>query len=225
MKSTNILIIATLAIASCGTSCRKDKDIYEEVLFEFEIPLNITPGIDTVKVGQELMLIADFSDSLFDVYSQKKYYLPKFDLKIVAVIKKLINPIFDIVDQPGATNKFTYTTTIGWLSNFSETFADVNWLYENHRYKLTTKLITQETGVFIVRFYHSTGTKGSTSLPQELAPNEPGVKRFPLMRHMRPIFNDGNTHFNIYKDNCKERDSNEATNWVEGRGTYTFVVK
>ena len=64
-----------------------------------------------------------------------------------------------------------------------------------------------------------------TDLPQELAPNEPGVKRFPIMRHMRFVFNDGNTHFNIYKQNCKAGDPNEASNWVESKATYTFVVK
>jgi hypothetical protein len=45
------------------------------------------------------------------------------------------------------------------------------------------------------------------------------------MKVIRYTFNNGNTHFNIYKDNCKPADPNEATNWVESKATYTFVVK
>ena len=80
-----------VALTSCSSSCNKDKDRWEEVEFEFAIPVTITPGADTVNVGQELTLSADFSDSLFDVRSQKKYYLPNFNFKTVAVIQKLTN--------------------------------------------------------------------------------------------------------------------------------------
>jgi hypothetical protein len=225
MSNLSYVLFFLIALSSCGSSCKKDKDKWEEVLFEFEIPLSITPDTDTIAVGQELTLTANFRDSLFDFYSQKKYYLPNFDLQTVAVIQKLSNSNLSVLEQPGAVSKFTLTNKIGGFSNLSTTFADVNYVYENNHYKLTVSIIPKEAGVFIIRFYHSTGGAGSTKLPQELAPNEPGVKRFPVMRHTRYIFNAGNTHFNIYKDNCKTGDPNEATNWVESKATYTFVVK
>lgn len=223
MKHLFYLLLVTLT--SCGSSCNKDKDRWEEVEFEFAIPVSITPGSDTINVGQELSVTANFSDSLNDVLSQKKYYLPNFNFKTVAVIQKLTNSNLDINQQTSAVGKFLYSNIIGSFSNFSATFADVNYLYQNKSYNLNAKVTPNEAGVFIIRFYHSTGTRGQTELPQELAPDEPGVKRFPIMKVLRYTFNSGNTHFNIYKDNCKERDSNEITNWVESKATYTFVVK
>ena len=225
MKHLFNFFLFAVALSSCGSSCNKDKDKWEEVEFEFAIPLNITPGMDTVNVGQELTLTADFSDSLFDVRSQKKYYLPNFNFKTVALIRKLINQNLSITDQEGAVSKFQITNITGQFSNLSSTFADVSYLYLGNNYKLNVKFRPQSTGVYSLRFYHDPGTRGQTELPQELAPNEPGVKRFPIMKVIRYTFNNGVTHFNIYKDNSKPADPNEATNWVESKATYTFVVK
>jgi uncharacterized protein YjdB len=36
------------------------------------MPFTITPGTDTVRVGDTLRMEANFSDSLFDVISQKR---------------------------------------------------------------------------------------------------------------------------------------------------------
>lgn len=225
MNRSFYLILFVISISSCCNSCNKDKNKYEQVVFEFAIPISISSGSDTINMGDSLTVTANFSDSLFDVLSQKKYYLPNFNFKTVAVIQKLTNPELDINQQASAVWKFLYFNTIGSFSNFSATFADVNYLYQNNQYKLNVKVAPNEKGVFIIRFYHSTGTSGRTELPQELAPNEPGIKRFPVMKVVRYTFNNGNTHFNIYKNNCKPRDPNEATNWVESKTTYTFVVK
>lgn len=225
MKYTLYISLLILSISSCSSSCTKDKTKWEEVLFEFEIPLNIIPGKDTVRVGETLTLNADFSDSLFDFYSQKKYHLPDFNLNTVAVFKKLTNPSIDIIGQHGSFGYFNVVNTIGSLNITSETFADVSYVYQNNKYMLTVNIQPKEPGVYALWFYHSTGTRGSTKLPQELAPNEPGIKRLPEMRHIRYVFNNGNTNFNIYKQHCKPADPNEATNWVESKATYTFVVK
>jgi hypothetical protein len=225
MKQLSYFLLFIVALSSCGSSCNKDKEKWEEVEFEFAIPVNITPGADTVNVGQELSLSIDFSDSLFDVHSQKKYYLPNFNFKTVAVIMKLTNPLTSVTEQTPAIGKFEFIYDTGNLSNLSSRFADVNYKYENNMYSLRIKLKPKETGVYIVFLYHSTGTRGHTVLPQELAPNEPGVKRFPVMRRIQYKFNNGAAHFDIYKQHCKPADPNEATNWVESKATYTFVVK
>jgi hypothetical protein len=225
MRHSFYFILFVVVLSSCGSSCNKDKDQYVEVEFEFAIPLTTTPGTDTITVGQDLTLTGNFSGSLFDVLSQKKYYLPNFNLKTVAVIKKLSSNTIQFPEQPGSVGNFTLTNINGSFSNLSASFADVNYTYQNNRYAISVKLKPLQTGVYGLSFYHSTGTKGQTELPQELAPNEPGIKRFPIMKVIRYTFNNGNTHFNIYKDNCKPADPNEATNWVESKATYTFVVK
>lgn len=225
MKTTFQFLVFALVLSSIGASCGKEKDTYVEVPFEFAIPVSILPGTDTINVGQNLTLTANFTDSLFDFVSQKKYSLPNFDFKTVAVIQKLVNPNLSITEQLGAVNKLTYNNVEGKFDNFSPRFADVKYLYTNNAYKLKVTLTPSEPGIYSIYFYHSTGTKGSTELPTYLAPSEPGTKRFPLMRVIRYTFNNGNTHFNIYKNNCKPADPNESTNWVESKSSYTFVVK
>jgi hypothetical protein len=86
------------------------------------------------------------------------------------------------------------------------------------------KLKPTQQGVYSIKFYHDPGS-GHTKLPQELAPNEPGVKRFPVMRHIRYIFNKGVTHFDIFKQHCKPSSPDEVSNWVQSKSSYTFVVK
>ena len=217
--------IIILVVCLSAASCCKEKDKYIEVPFEFVIPISFLPSTDTVSVGQTLSLQANFSDSLYDYISQKKYYLPSFDFKTVAVIQKLTNPLASITEQSGATSKFQYSHLKGNLNNFSVRFADVNYVYQHGRYNLEVQIKAQESGVYSIYLYHSTGSKGQTDLPTSIAPSEVGIRRFPIMRVIRYNFNDGNTHFNIYKNNCKPADPNEQTNWVESKSSYTFVVK
>lgn len=222
MKNIIYLFLFIFSIASCGSSCNRDKDKYEEVVFQFAIPLNISPGVDTISVGQELTLTANFSDSLYDYISQRKYYVPDFKLRTVAVIEQLTNPTASVTEQSPAGNRFSYT---GDFVNIGSTFADVNYTYVNGQYSINAKIKATVSGVYIIHFYYSTGTRGSTPLPSALAPSVPGIKRFPLIRQLRYTFNNGDTHFAIYKQHCKPADPNEATNWVESKATYTFVVR
>ncbi len=223
VKIHNLIVVFLISFSAA--SCGKDNDKYVEVPFEFTVPLSFAPGSDTIVVGQNLRLQANFSDSLYDYISQKKYYLPSFDFNTVAVIQKLTNPVASITEQSGAVDKFEYSYLKGNFSNFSSRFANVNYIYEAGYYKLDLQIRALETGVYSIYFYHSTGSKGQTVLPNYLAPSEPGIKRFPIMRVIRYTFNNGITHFNIYKNNCKPADPNESTNWVESKSTYTFVVR
>ena len=216
-----VILVVCLSAASCG----KEKDKYIEVPFEFVIPISFSPSTDTVSVGQTLNLQASFSDSLYDYISQKKYYLPSFNFKTVAVIKKLTNNSIQFPEQTGAVSNFTYASNQGSITNFNGSFADVNFKYEGNIYQINFNLVPLQTGVYALRFYHSTGSKGQTELPTSLAPAEAGIRRFPIMRVIRYNFNDGNTHFNIYKNNCEPGDPNEQTNWVGSKSSYTFVVK
>lgn len=225
MKKNIFSSCALLILAILTNNCTRERDKYVEVEFEFLIPLQISPALDTFNVGQEITLTADFSDSLYDMVSKKKYHLPNFNFKTVAIVKKLQNPLIEFPEQQGHISRFTYTNIVGSMNNFTTSFADVNFKYQNNRYQLAIKLIPRQAGVYGFRVYHSTGVKGLTALPQILAPNEPGIKKFPIIQRIPYIFNEGNTNFNIYKQHVFVGDTNPATNWVESKTTYTFVVR
>jgi hypothetical protein len=163
---------------------------------------------------------------LFDVLSQKKYHLPNFDFATIARVKKLTNPNMYMFEQPDAADAFFHTNYVGGFTNTGNAGAVVNYAHQNNRYKMEVRISPSDTGVFCVKFEKIMGLRSSQSnLPQALAPNEPGVRRIPILKQLRYTFNNGNTHFNIYKQHCKPADPNEATNWVESKATYTFVVK
>ena len=222
MKSLIYALLILLVITSCSFQCGKDRDRYEEVLFEFEIPLNISPATDTVSVGQELTLTADFPDSLFDVLSQKKYYLPNFNFRNVGDMRQLTGITIKMLDQPGAMDSFEFTNNIGSISNKSSTFSDINFKYENGRYKLTIKIKPKNVGIYTFQLFHD---PTYNKLPQELAPSGPGLKRFPRILYIRYRINDGNTHFNILEDNSLNTITSPDQRERYIPTTYTFVVK
>ena len=88
MKPFFYSILLIISITSCGSSCNKDKTKWEEVFFEFEIPLNISPGADTINVGDELTFSASFPDSLFD------------HLCLCWYVAKTNTPRLRLIDQP-----------------------------------------------------------------------------------------------------------------------------
>ncbi len=225
MKHLLYFFLFIITISACSSSCNKDTDKYEEVYFEFSIPLTILPGNDTITLGQTLSFEANFPDSLFDLLSKKNYYLPNFNFKTVGIFRKLTNPDAVFLDQTKAVNKFQFTNTSGGFSNFSSTYADLDFVYKNNRYCLETKVKPLEKGVYSIHLYHSTGTKGSTNLPQELAPSVPGIKRFPIMQYIVYQFNSGDVHFNIFENNCKNTVTGTTEMAKYAPTTYTFVVK
>lgn len=224
MKPLHLAFIICTSLLSCASSCGKDTDIYEEVFFEFVVPITVTPAADTVLVGQELTITCNFSDSLFDYLGRKNYYLPNFNWNSFVMLQKISDKTKPIVAQMPALNKFEIQNIIGGFTNISSSFADFTIIYEAGQYKFQAKIKPGEKGTYHLRMFYDAG-RGFTPLPQSFAPNEPGRKRFPVIQRVRHTFNETDTHYEIYLQNSLQlTDSNGSTTFDRDTG-YTFVVK
>ncbi|MFN9803511.1 MAG: hypothetical protein ACK54Y_06765, partial [Bacteroidota bacterium] len=92
-----------------GSQCSKDTSRYEEVRFDFLIPISVAPLKDTIRVGEELTITTQFSDSVYDVKSGKRYHMPDFNWKPLLYIKKLVAPDKTISSQPSVGSQFEYS--------------------------------------------------------------------------------------------------------------------
>jgi hypothetical protein len=214
-----------ISILSCGSGCGKDDDKWEEVYFEFVMPIDVSSAKDTFRIGEEIRFKANFSDSLYDHLSGKRFHLPKFSFNSFVSIFKINDKTKPFDFQTASNLKFNVINRIGGLTNISNAFADLNKNYSNGFYEFDFSILPKEIGVYHIRFIYDPGSRGYTILPQEFAPNEPGVKRFPRMSLLRYTVNNGNTNYSIYSDNSLPLTTSDGTNTLDRIVGYTFVVK
>ena len=108
-----VLLLFILIVGS-GSSCNKEVRP-KKVTFDFLVPITITPLKDTISVGEELTFSTLFSDSVYDMNSAKRYYLPNFNWRPVIFISKLIAPEKYYSAQPywkSSGNPITYVCSI-----------------------------------------------------------------------------------------------------------------
>jgi hypothetical protein len=175
----------------CGSQCSKDTSRYEEVRFDFLIPISVEPLKDTIRVGEELTITTQFSDSVYDVKSGKRYHMPDFNWKPMLYIKKLVAPDKTISSQPTTGSQFEYSNVIGGFVTQSNSAAGMKYVYENKQYKLVAKVKPNEPGVFYIVFTNDF-SPGQVRLPQSFAPNTtPGVNGVPVIGSLRNYVKNG----------------------------------
>jgi hypothetical protein len=216
MKPFFLLALCLLMMGSCN----KDKiKYYEDVLFQFEMPFSINPVSMQVKVGDTLTISAAISDSLFDVRSKQKYYLPDFGLDVLLIYYELNDKEKSPPFLNGATSAFDFIIGSGAGGVVSEKFVDLYGIWHQGTYKYSIKFIAKRTGVFSIRMQD---LRLLRRLPQYFAPEPPGWQRVPMFKLNKYIINNGNTHFDTYVLNAKPLDPDPWLN--EADYVYTFVV-
>ena len=219
-----VLLLFILIVGS-GSSCNKEVRP-KKVTFDFLVPITITPLKDTISVGEELTFSTLFSDSVYDMNSAKRYYLPNFNWRPVIFISKLIAPEKYYSAQPYAGSKFEYINVVGSFIIVADVAATMKYVYENNQYKLTVKIKAKEKGVFNVTFANDF-LPGQVKLPQEFAPSLPSLTKEPVIGDMRNQINNGQTNYHILKQNCLVETPGMASIdiWLNKNSMYTFVVK
>jgi hypothetical protein len=226
-KLTPIVYVLLLVILIGGSvsSCKKEVP-REQVTFDFLVPITITSLKDTISVGEELTFSTLFSDSVYDMNSAKRYYLPNFNWRPMIFIKKLVAPEKALSAQLFAGSKFEYINVVGSFIIVADVAATMNYVYENNQYKLTVKIKPKEKGVFSVSFGNDFNPN-SVKLPQEFAPSTSGITYDPVIGDMRNQINNGQTNYHILKQHCSVEPPGLAAidTWLYKNRMYTFVVK
>ena len=226
-KSSPIVYVLLLfiLIVGSGSSCKKEVP-REPLWFDFLIPITVAPLKDTISVGEELTISTLFSDSVYDMKSAKRYYLPNFNWRPVIFIKKLVAPEKALSAQLYAGSKFEYINVVGSFIIVADVAATMKYVYENNQYKLTVKIKPKEKGVFSVSFGNDFNPN-SVKLSQEFAPSMSGITYDPVIGDMRNQINNGQTNYHILKQNCLVETPGLAAidTWIYKNRMYTFVVK
>jgi len=219
------VLLLFILIGGSGSSCKKE-DRREQVRFDFLVPITITPLKDTISVGEELTFSTLFSDSVYDMNSAKRYYLPDFNWRPMIFIKKLVAPEKNLFNQLRSGGKFEYINVVGSFTIVDDIAATMKYIYENKQYKLTVKIKPKEKGVFSIDFANDF-SPGQVKLPQEFAPSVSGITYDPVIGSMRNQINNGQTNYHILKQNCLVETPGMAAidTWIAKNSMYTFVVK
>jgi hypothetical protein len=219
-----VLLLFILIVGS-GSSCNKEVRP-KKVTFDFLVPITITPLKDTISVGEELTFSTLFSDSVYDMNSAKRYYLPNFNWRPMIFIKKLVAPEKALSAQLFAGSKFEYINVVGSFIIVADVAATMKYVYENNQYKVTVKIKAKEKGVFSIDFSNDFNPN-SVKLPQEFAPSMSGITYDPVIGDMRNQINNGQTNYHILKQHCSVEPPGLAAidTWLYKNSMYTFVVK
>ncbi len=219
------VLLLFILLGGSGSSCKKEVP-REQVRFDFLVPITITPLKDTISVGEELTFSTLFSDSVYDMNSAKRYYLPNFNWRPMIFIKKLVAPEKNLFNQFRAGGKFEYINVVGSFTIVDEIAATMKYIYENNQYKLTVKIKPNEKGVFSIDFANDF-SPGQVKLPQEFAPSVSGITYDPVIGDMRNQINNGQTNYHILKQHCSVEPPGLAAidTWLYKNSIYTFVVK
>jgi hypothetical protein len=224
MKTLTFFCIVSFGFLNLFSSCHKPKNEYVEMVFK--LPLSITPTKDTVNIGDTLTLEASFSDNLKEEFSGQYYRFQNFDFKTRVAFNKLGDTSLLISQQPGATGLFAITNDLGGITGLSETFGGVEFTYEGNVYKLKTKVVAKQKGVFAISFYSQLYTKNSQLSFIDLGQTSSGGKKIAILDNIWYIINNGNTHFGLYSKNTKVGNITlpDVKNY-EMEAAYTFVVR
>ena len=203
----------------------------ERVHFAFLIPLRISPAADTVARGDTLWLTANFSDSLLDLRSHRRYHLPPQDIKIYTNVgfKHLVGAgqFYE-----GATARFRVVNRVGQLRPFGGIFGRLDLVHDGQRYRARIGIVPQFVGVYALSFLPTFDSPIGPDNPLpflHLPPDGDGNPRVAVLDDIYYVVNDGNTHFALQRQNnyvvSDTPGAPEGAIYYETQGTYTFAVR
>ncbi len=134
-------------------SCTDDDTLYMSK--EFQWPVEVTPKKEVFKVGDTLKIEILIPEIMYDRQNTVQYLFEDFDFDPFLSIRELRDKSKDLADQPGATNKVRILNEEGEIVPFSAAGSKLFLNYNGLEYKLSSKLILLNEGIFNLLF--STG--------------------------------------------------------------------
>lgn len=131
-------------------SCTDDDTLYMSK--EFKLPVKITPANEVFKVGDTLKIEILIPKIIYDRQNTVQYLFEDFDFDPFLSIRELKDKSKDLADQPGATNKVRILNDEGEIVPFSAAGSKLFLNYNGSEYKLSSKLILLNEGIYNLSF-------------------------------------------------------------------------
>jgi hypothetical protein len=191
------------------------------------IPISITPGADTVTRGDTLWLTLNTTDSLLDLRSQQRYYMPRQKLALAVAVgfREFSGP----TQVPGSNAAdFTVVNQIGQLLPGGATFRPLEPVYAGQRYRARIGLIPHRTGVYGLNLLSVVEVPKPLPLVP-VASTAKGEPRRAVVDDIYYIINKGEVHFGLQQQHSlvtsTKPNAPEAAVYYEQQGTFTFTVR
>lgn len=144
MKNFTFFFLAIFYI-SIAPTCNCSND-YCEVNYHFQLPLSLTPQIDTFKIGDTIWISSEFSNEILELNTGERITLNEFDFHSELTFEKISETPFE-----NANLEFTVIEELGSLSFISLVGTSsfrMNYLFENERYKCKFGFVPTNEGLF-----------------------------------------------------------------------------
>jgi len=214
-----MFLLAVFSLLCCGCLKKECRDIPGG--YQFVIPVELSPALDTFKIGDTISIRSSFSNQVYEVNTARTYKLDnfKFDPNVAAVKLDTVNA------DEGAIRLFIVAESNVELE-FREysTGASVyigEYSYKNETYNLELQIVPEREGLFVL-FINSLILDDRQPFPGKCA----GLDGYrPVMR-----INDNMTDNNI--DLLSESPDPHYNDWMLQRpqerfydaGGYCFYV-
>ncbi len=219
--SWSLFLLIFLLLTS--SKCNEEKHP-EFVFMIFEIPIAVRPETETLSLSDTLWINGQFPDTLREIHSGKYFKLENFDFKSKICISGIGNNQLYASQQQPAFDEFNY---LGDLKQTSSICGSVTFNYSDNKYLYKIAVIPKSTRVFNIFFNRPVDLHGFSDEQIDLIPyinlgvTIEGRNRIPVYEAFLFIVNNGNTNFELFKQNAMP-----GTDIVpsEEKGSFTFRV-
>lgn len=223
-------MVTALALLLTLTGCPKRGD-YTLVPIGFLREVTITPSRRTMQRGDTLWLEANFSDSLIDKNSGRRYRVRPQDLAFTSGIA--IRELVGIGQLPvGIARTFRIVEKLGRLTIGGSTTGIFEPVYDGHYYRARIGLIPTKAGITAIEMtLFPVDAKAIQSFISfiQLPPDADGKERKPTLEDSFYIINQGKANnFDLYSQHAKtfSQDPGVPANTViyETKSSFTVEV-
>jgi len=153
IKKVGLFAQLLFSLSLFSFSCTDDDTLY--LSKEFQLPVEVTPKKEIFKVGDTLKIEIIIPKIMYDRENTVQYLFDDFDFDPFLSIRELKDKSEGLVYQPGANGKVRILNEIGEIVPFSAAGSKLFLNYNESEYKLSSKLILLNKGIYNLLF--STG--------------------------------------------------------------------